>query len=198
MKRIVLLAAVAVSLVASATQYSKLSIITSAKTRGCWVKLKDFISNADLKDEWDCCQYLSDEYPQFATLTNALVTSGVATSEDVTYIMTNSVDTAVADAFLRRVYDADMKSSSGRSKWHGRKVREVVDTNSMTKVSFYEDGSRFTDAAKITTPLDAVRKANSSLPRTVMTNGVPSRLAAARIRNQEEATVTVTIRAGGN
>jgi len=187
----------------SATQYSKLSVITCAKQRGCWASLKAFISNADLKDEWDCCQYLSDNYPQFASLTNAIVTSGAATPEDVAYILTNSVDVAVADAFLRRVYDTDMNSSIGRSKWHGRKLREVVDTNSMTKVSFYEDGSFFADKAKITTPIDSVRKSNAMLPRTSMTNGIPARLAAARIRRQKESeagvsNVTVSVRAGGN
>lgn len=182
----------------SATQYSKLSVITSAKQRGCWQSIKSFISAADLKDEWDCCQYLSDDHPQFAAVTNALVASSAASADDVAYILTNSIDTAVADAFLRRVYDTDMKSSSGRSKWHGKKIREVVDTNSMVKVSLYEDGYSISDKARITTPLDSVIKSNARLS----TNGIPARLAAARLRRQTDATtvsnVTVNVKAGAN
>lgn len=184
---------------ASATQYSKLSIITNAKQRGCWATLKSFIENADLKDEWDCCQYISDGYHQFALVTNALVTSGASTAEDVTYILTNSVDTAVDDVFLRRIYDNDMKSSSGRTRWHGKRLREVVDTNRMTWVTFYEDGTSFSDHAKIITPSDSVRKANAKLSSAYLTNGIPKRLVTARLRRQSESVsnVTVFVRSGG-
>jgi len=188
------------SMPTDATQYSKLSVITIAKQRGCWASLKAFIADADLKDEWDCCQYLSDDYPQFPAATNALVSSGVCTDEDVLFILTNSVDSAVGDACVRRVYDNDMKSSSGRVKWHGKMVRQVVDTNTLTSVKIYEDGTAFTDRAKVRTPLDSARAATAKLPNPVMTNGVPARLAAARLRQRENETsvsnVTVNITAG--
>lgn len=65
-----------------------------------------------------------------------------------------------------------------------------------------EDGETFQDPAKVTTPLDAVRAANAKLPQPVMTNGIPARLAAARLRQRENATttneVTVTVKAGQN
>jgi len=194
MTKFVLIVAMSISsIAASATQYSKLSIITSAKQRGCWTSLKSFIVNADLKDEWDSCQYISDDYPQFPVATNSLVSAGACTAEDIAYILTNSVDTAVADSFLRRVYDNDMNSTSGRSKWHGKKVRETISTNTMTRTTYYEDGTIFTDSAKIRTAQDSVNAYNSKLPRPAMTNGIPARLAAARIRQRTDSSTTNTV-----
>lgn len=204
MKFFIFTSAIAMSLAASATQYSKLAVITAAKSRGCWNGIKAFISDHDLKDEWDSCQYLSDAYPAFATVTNALVETGLATAEDVAFVLSQSKDTALEDDLLTRLYAREVSTSTGRSRWHGRKVREVVNTNTLTKVSYYEDGTTFTDEAKITRSSDtsSVQAANAKLPRPVMTNGIPARLAAARLRQSENETtvsnVTVNITAGGN
>jgi len=179
-----------------ATQYSKLSIITSAKRLGCWASIKAFISNADLKDEWDACQYLSDDNQQFAAATNALVTAGLCSAEDIAGVLSNSVDTAVFDTYLRRVYDNDMNTSTGRIRWHGKVVRTVVNTNALTKVTFYEDGTAITDEAKI------VSKKVETPKTTMTTNGVPVRLAKARARMTADksaiSNVTVTVTSCSN
>jgi hypothetical protein len=186
---------------ASAKQYSKLSIVSYAKERGCWTNLKNWIQSADLWDEWDCCSYLSDDYPQYAIITNAIISAGVCSSDDFNYILSNSVDTAVADSLIKRIYDTDVKTSSGRTRWHGKVVSTVVDdTNTLTKVTTYEDGTKFVDLVKKSTLANRVIENNKRLPKPVMTNGIPSRLVNARLKFQQNnntvSNVTVTLKAG--
>lgn len=201
MKKAFLMIAATAALAASATQYSKLSIITTAKGLGCWQDLKAWIAAADLQEEWDAAQYLSDDYPQFASITNSIAAAGIATLEDIEAILAASVDTSIPDAYIRNLYEHDMASKDGRARWHGAKLREVVDTNTLTKVTYYADGTAFTDEARIVTLLDSVKASNAKLPQPVMTNGIPARLANARLRQRENSTttneVTVTIKAGG-
>ena len=128
------------ALVAGATQYSKLALITAAKQAGRWDALKAWIASAGLQDEFQNCVYLSDEYPQFAAITNAIVSSGAATSQEVAAILSASKDPAVADALRRRVYDKDMGSPNGRVKWHGAVTNTVFDTNALVKVQYHADG----------------------------------------------------------
>lgn len=186
-----------------ATQYSKLSIITTAKQRGVWQGFKAWIAQADLKEEWDAAVYLSDDYPSFPAITNGIVAAGVATAEDVSEILAASVDSAIPDALIRRVYSNDMANAQGRVKWHGRRVRESVVTNGETwvKTEYYADGTSFTFEPQVVTPLDSVKAANARLPKPVVTNGIPARLAAARLRQRENASttneITVALVAGG-
>lgn len=101
-------------------------------------------------------------------------------------------------------YDRDMKSSSGRAAWHGRLVRSEIYTNDLCKVEVYSnevDGVvwRYRTAFK---PV-SVQANNARLAKPVMTNGVPAKLAAARLRrraeiNQGVTNVTVTVTAGGD
>ena len=140
MKKTIVFALCVSALVAGATQYSKLALITAAKQAGRWDALKAWIASADLQDEFQNCVYLSDEYPQFAAITNAIVSSGAATSQEVAAILSASQDPAVADALLRRVYDKDMGSPNGRVKWHGAVTNTVFDTNALVKVQYHADG----------------------------------------------------------
>ena len=140
MKKTIVFALCVSALVAGATQYSKLALITAAKQAGRWDALKAWIASADLQDEFQNCVYLSDEYPQFAAITNAIVASGAATSQEVAAILSASKDPAVADALLRRVYDKDMDSPNGRVKWHGAVTNTVFDTNALVKVQYHADG----------------------------------------------------------
>lgn len=140
MKKMIVFALCVSALVAGATQYSKLALITAAKQAGRWDALKAWIASADLQDEFQNCVYLSDEYPQFAAITNAIVSSGAATSQEVAAILSASKDPAVADALLRRVYDKDMGSPDGRVKWHGAVTNTVFDTNALVKVQYHADG----------------------------------------------------------
>lgn len=141
MKKLMFVVSVCLAaILAEATQYSKLSLITAAKQAGRWDALKAWIASADLQDEFQNCVYLSDEYPQFAAITNAIVSSGAATSQEVAAILSASKDPAVADALLRRVYDKDMSSPEGRLKWHGGITNVIFDTNSLVKLQYHADG----------------------------------------------------------
>lgn len=64
-------------------RYSKLKLIVAAKDAGKWADVKAFIQKADLEDEWNACQYIASDYPIFISATNAVVASGIATSDQV-------------------------------------------------------------------------------------------------------------------
>jgi len=131
-----------------ATQYSCLSIITAAKQAGKWEAVKAWIDAAGLADEWGKCHYVSDDYPQYATITNALVAAGVATDAEIKAILAASVDTAIPDELLNRVYQQDMSSHTGRVRWHGKVVRSVIDTNALTRTQYHTDGWVYTEKFK--------------------------------------------------
>ena len=129
--------------------------------------------------------------------------AGIATAEDIAYILANSVDEAVPDAALRRVYDKDNTSGTGRVKWHGKKIREEVDMTNMVRITTYEDGTVFRDVAPVVTPQDAAEAYLRRIAAT--TNSAPARLNAARQRllktktdeaNGVVSNVTVNLTAG--
>ena len=64
-------------------RYSKLKLIVAAKDAGKWADVKAFIQAHDMMDEWNACQYLTSDYPIFISATNAVVASGIATSDQV-------------------------------------------------------------------------------------------------------------------
>jgi len=104
----------------------------------------------------------------------------------------------VADAIrsLRGLYLRDNATKEGRKRWHGKIISTSVDTNAMTQTTVYESGEVFVDPAKVVTPA-----ASNARLKTVMTNGVPAALAAARTRRAAEVTqgvsnVTQTVTAG--
>ena len=158
------------AMLAEATQYSKLALITAAKQAGRWDALKAWIASAELQDEFQNCVYLSDEYPQFAAITNAIVSSGAATSQEVAAILSASQDPAVADALLRRVYDKDMGSPNGRVKWHGAVTNTVFDTNALVKVQYHADGYVHRQSF-----------------RSAAAMGIGERISAAEMKNRIEA-----------
>ena len=136
---------------ASATQYSKLRLITAAKEAGKWPALKSWIESAGYWDEWLVCDYLSDEYEIFPAVTNAVVTSGVATLAEVESLLEASRDKA-PDALLPVVYGRDIQSDGGRVKWHGSRIGQYeIDMGDGTYrlVQLYADGFAYTNAAKI-------------------------------------------------
>ena len=112
----------------------------------------------------------------------------------------------VADAIrsLRGLYVRENATAEGRKRWHGKIVGPpVVTTNETTivKVTTHEDGEVFVDEAQITPTAQSVAASNARLPKPVTTNGVPVKLAAARLRRQAEvaqgvSNVTVTVTAG--
>ena len=99
-------------------------------------------------------------------------------------------DLVAALGLLNRKYHRDCETPSGRKAWHGKLKKEIVNTNDLTKTEVYEDGTTFSMPAKIVTPSQAVANANKN--RLANTNGIPAKLAQARLlREQEKATTNV-------
>lgn len=149
MKKTVLIFAALLALGAGATQYSKLKLVRALKSAGRWGDFKTFVSQAGLTDEWESAAYLTDDYPDFALVTNRLIAAGFATAAEVEALLAVSVDNA-ADALISQVYTRDMATSSGRTRWHGRAAQVVTDTNTLEKTTIYEDGYRHVE--KFTPP----------------------------------------------
>ena len=77
---------------AARNRYSKLKIVVAAKDAGKWDALKAGIAAADLADEWNACQYIEDGDPSFVAATNAVVTAGVATAEEIAAFLKQAID----------------------------------------------------------------------------------------------------------
>lgn len=75
------------------TRYSKLKIIVAAKQAGKWQAVKSFIASNDLTDEWNACMYIEDGNPYFVNATNLVVTSGIASDDDVKRFLAAAIDT---------------------------------------------------------------------------------------------------------
>ena len=104
-------------------------------------------------------------------------------------------DLVAALQLLNRKYHRETDSATGtkagREAWHGPVVRTLVNTGELTRTTWHEDGMVFVD------PFVSV-SSRKSLPSPAMTNGVPVRLANARLRaataktTTNEVTVTVS------
>lgn len=132
--------------------------------------------------------------------TNVVFTTRLSDGSPNTWTL---ADLQAALELINRKYHRDCRSSSGRAAWHGRKLRSVTNATNLTITTYFEDGTSFIDAAKVTTPAQSVTAANARRTVSVSTNGVPSILAAARLRRAAEinngpTNVTVTVTAGGN
>ena len=152
-----------------------------------------------------CAFCASAATPTFAE-TNETVTAEAIIAETMKVIQDegwNATDVADAIRSLRGLYLRDNSTADGRRRWHGKVERTVVSTNETTiiKTTTHEDGETFVDEARVVTAAASVAAANARLPKPVMTNGVPEKLAAARLRRQAEvaqgvSNVTVTVTAG--
>ena len=182
---------------ASAAHYSKLGIITAAKQLGRWPALKAWIAEAGYSDEWDAASFLSDDYPQFAAITNSICATGIASSEEVAAILSASIDTA-PDALLVALYDREIKTEAGRVKWHGKRTAYREDTNTLTVVTTYADGWQYSQPFTVVKPqsLEA-RLAAAARQRA---NTMPPGLAATEAIRHETAATTneVTVTVGPN
>lgn len=97
-------------------------------------------------------------------------------------------DLVAALGLLNRKYHRDCENAQGRKAWHGKLKREVVNTNELTKTEIYEDGTSFTYKHRIITPAQAVSNRNARI--MLSTNGVPERIAAARLKRMREMATT--------
>lgn len=97
-------------------------------------------------------------------------------------------DLVAALGLLNRKYHRDCENAQGRKAWHGKLKREIVNTNELTKTEIYEDGTSFTYKHRIITPAQAVSNRNARI--MLATNGVPERIAAARLKRMREKATT--------
>ena len=106
-------------------------------------------------------------------------------------------DLVAALQLMNRKYHRDVETESGRKAWHGKITSTVVDTNALVKVTTYEDGTEFRDPFKVITPVASAQARAAQI--SVHTNGLPARLAAARLRRATEkaavSNVTVIVNA---
>ena len=77
-------------------RYSKLKLIVASKAAGKWDTFKAFISSAGYEDEWNAAQFLSSDYAQFEQAKTAIISAGIANSEEIEAILAESVDEEVA------------------------------------------------------------------------------------------------------
>lgn len=97
-------------------------------------------------------------------------------------------DLVAALGLLNRKYHRDCESPNGRKAWHGRLVKEIIDEDAETKTEIHEDSTTFVYRFKVVTPSQAVTDRNKKL--VANTNGVPARLAAARVQRVQEIQTT--------
>ena len=77
---------------AGGDRYSKYRIIVNAKASGKWAEMRAAIVSLDLMDEWNACQFISSEDPNFISATNKVVQSGLASTEDIKEFLDASKD----------------------------------------------------------------------------------------------------------
>lgn len=144
------------------------------------------------------CMLLSASDTNETEKVNAIISEVVTVIEDEGWTATDLAD---AIRSLRGLYLRDNATKEGRVRWHGKVVTTSVDTNTLIRTTIHEDGEVFEDTAKITTPAQQAQAQLAKLPKPVMTNGIPARLANARLRQRENSTTTnevvVVLRAGG-
>lgn len=83
-------------------------------------------------------------------------------------------------------YNRDVKTEAGRKAWFGKLDHTIVNTNDLTRTEVYEEGYTWVEPWAAPKPVEAVKAANAKLKMPVITNGIPARLAAARLRRQAE------------
>lgn len=153
MNKIILVAlACLIANASSATQYSKLSLIATAKASGKWQPLKSFIAAHDLEDEWQAASYISDAHPAFIAATNAVVLAGVATSGEISSFLAASRDFAVPDELFAQYYARQMSNAAERVQWHGTVTSNVFNKVSGTKTTYYADGFVWTQPFAASSP----------------------------------------------
>lgn len=143
-KAILIVLASLLASASSATQYSKLSLITAAKSSGKWQTLKAFIASHDLEDEWQAASYISDDHPAFIAATNAVALAGIASAEEIAAFLEASRDFAVPDELFARYYVRQMSNATARIQWHGNATNVCFDKAAKTKTTRYADGFSWT------------------------------------------------------
>ena len=148
MKKTIAMLLMAASLAATAApaKYSKLGIVTAARRMGRLEAMNTWIQNAGYWNEWLAAQVFSDDYPGFATITNAVVAAGLATGEEIAAILQASRVESETDR-LRAMVESD---KGLRERYHGGRIGQYILTNEtgrIIRVDLYADGNAWTNGA---------------------------------------------------
>lgn len=111
--------------------------------------------------------------------------------EDGTTNTWTQADLKAALGLLNRKYHREVKTESGRVAWHGKRIKTEEDTNTLTVVSTYADGTQFTDPFNVRKPqsLEA-RMAAAKAAKAKQRASMPPRLAAELAKRDEAAATT--------
>lgn len=190
-------ASIAASALAIPTRYSKLGIVTAARRMGRLEAMNAWIQQAGYWDEWLACQVFQDDYEGFAAITNAVVTSGLATSAEIAGILEASRVENETDR-LRALVESDRNL---REKYHGGKIGTYILTNEVGRlisVDLYGDATAYTNGTTqaVRPPVDPEALAKEMARRAAEHERViaaweaanlPPDLAALRARQREAA-----------
>lgn len=99
-------------------------------------------------------------------------------------------------AQIIKKYHSDMSNDSGRVKWHGKIVQQKILTNELRRIDTHDSGFVFTNKWVDSYKYKAAQYKKKTQIQPPMTNGVPTKLAEARMRRYREKTTNsnVTIR----
>ena len=119
-------------------------------------------------------------------------------SDGTTNVWTQA-DLVSALQLMNRRYHRDMQSETGRTGWHGKIVRTVVDTNALIIVRYHEDGYAHTNAwqSRTYTPADAAvaaarRRAARLAALNAKTSSLPAAVSSSVAQNYTRPTVVET------
>ena len=103
---------------------------------------------------------------------------------------TSLLDAAKKLALQKQLAEAALEDAlateEGRLKWHGAYVSETVDLASQTATFTHADGTTYSVKFAAPNLSASVAASNKRLPAAPMTNGIPAKLVAARLRRWQE------------
>ncbi len=103
---------------------------------------------------------------------------------------TSLLDAAKKLALQKQLAEAALEDAleteEGRLEWHGAYVSETVDLASQTATFTHADGTTYSVKFSAPNLAASVAAANKRLPAAPMTNGIPAKLVAARLRRWQE------------
>lgn len=109
-------------------------------------------------------------------------------------------DLQAALGLLNRKYHREVKTEAGRVAWHGKRVSYREDPNTLTVVTTYADGTKFTDPFTVKKPasLEARMAAAKAVTAKRRAATMPPGLAATAAKRDESVATTneVTVTVG--
>lgn len=111
-------------------------------------------------------------------------------------------DAEFLQLLYRRYTNEVAKAGSGRTAWHGAVKKSIILTNELRRIDIHADGKVFTNQWYNASSIKLKENNRRNFTRPPMTNGVPVKLAEARMRRWREkqgvSNVVISVEAGRN